>query len=522
MSLFAFTRQATSSLRYAPRAIGCASLQYAQRKCMSSAAETVSNTDTDREYIRNMSMKEWKHRWTDAVQHIDHKLTYTESSDQLRKLIKGGLLRFTDLRDNPERFFEAHRILALHAPKLGPGFWIRFTVQYNLFAGTILGLATDKQRAALDVMQSEGTLGCFGLTEKLAGVNSGLVINTTATYDHGTQTFTLNTPGEGSEKNWISQGYVADKALIFADLHIDGKSKGGHGFVLDMRTDGKLAEGVEIFDMGRKTVGNDLDNASIRLTNVTIPKDTLLSRFGGINSDGVYEPAPKGIVPMQMIGQRLFTGRVAVAQAALSFSRELFRMTKEYSDNKKCWAPEGSPMLTDIPQLKALYAEAAERDTNLTKFVAKCEAELSEALKKHELPSLKLIESIACAKVLGVEQSIELTHRLKQEVGSYALMAETGFEQLDFLQCCKFAEGDSRILMQKMARDRMRIFTKKQQQVDNSDPELKLCGEIAAGMATALKQNGGDKQAAWDDQWVNTYDLARATMKRTMADFMAN
>ena len=55
-----------------------------------------------------------------------------------------------------------------------------------------------------------------------------------------------------------------------------------------------------------------------------------------------------------------------------------------------------------------------------------------------------------------METSIDLCWRLKQEVGSYALMGSSGFKHLDFLNCCKFAEGDSRILMQKMARDRLR------------------------------------------------------------------
>jgi hypothetical protein len=58
-----------------------------------------------------------------------------------------------------------------------------------------------------------------------------------------------------------------------------------------------------------------------------------------------------------------------------------------------------------------------------------------------------LIEAIATGKVKAVEESISLCFRLKQEVGSYALMNNTGFEHMDFLQCCKFAEGDSRILM---------------------------------------------------------------------------
>tara|TARA_B110001469_G_scaffold115039_1_gene119374 strand:+ start:248 stop:472 length:225 start_codon:yes stop_codon:yes gene_type:complete len=72
-----------------------------------------------------------------------------------------------------------------------------------------------------------------------------------------------------------------------------------------------------------------------------------------------------------------------------------------------------------------------------------------------------------------VETSIDLCWRLKQEVrshalsgpnpnpnpnpnpdqvGSYALMGSSGFKHLDFLNCCKFAEGDSRVLMQKMVR----------------------------------------------------------------------
>ena len=56
----------------------------------------------------------------------------------------------------------------------------------------------------------------------------------------------------------------------------------------------------------------------------------------------------------------------------------------------------------------------------------------------------------------AVESSIDLCFRLKQEVGSFALMDDAGFKHMDFLQCCKFAEGDSRILMQKLARDTMK------------------------------------------------------------------
>ena len=74
-----------------------------------------------------------------------HGISYTDSAARMRVLLKTGLLRHTDLGSNPERFFLAHRLLALHAPQLGPGFWIRFTVHYNLMAGSVLGLGSPEQ-----------------------------------------------------------------------------------------------------------------------------------------------------------------------------------------------------------------------------------------------------------------------------------------------------------------------------------------------------------------------------------------
>ena len=66
----------------------------------------------------------WVSEWTAATDIVGgDDVTYEKSAEQLRALIKTGLLRFTDLRDKPARFFEAHRILARHANNHGPGFW---------------------------------------------------------------------------------------------------------------------------------------------------------------------------------------------------------------------------------------------------------------------------------------------------------------------------------------------------------------------------------------------------------------
>ena len=408
-------------------------------------------------------------------------VTYEESAERMRSLLKTGLLKTTDLHDNPERFFLAHRLLAEYAPRVGPGFWIRFTVHHNLCGGTVLAVGSDEQIKEHMAGELDGKLGCFALTEKLAGVNSGLIVNTVADYDVSSETFNLRSVDPGATKNWISQGLVADKAVVIADLRIAGKSYGPHAFVTELRKDGELVKGVVHGDMGKKSVGNDLDNAWLAFDNVKLPKKALLNRFCDIEGSE-YVQKVKGVPVFYMIGQRLFTGRVAVAQAALEFRRAVFKQTKRFCDNKDCWSPGGNRPLSSIPQLARVFERNDANMAVLDTFVGKCEAQLAEALRSQKLPSAELVEAIAVAKVKCVEDSIELIHVLKNEVGSYALMKGTGFEQADFLTCCKFAEGDSRILMQKMARDRLKLFKKKETDVPEAqyNDEQKVCKELLA------------------------------------------
>ena len=523
-----------------------------------------------------MSDSEWTKKWTElaakvrSVDQLDASktITHSDSAAILRNIVRSNLLRFTDVQRNPLRFFEAHRILAARAPALGPGFWIRFTVQYNLFAGSIAALGDAEQLDALDAMQARGTLGCFALTEKLAGVNSGMVANTTAVYDTESTTFSISTPTQGAHKNWISQGFVADSAVVVASLTDGTGAKcGPTAFVVKLRDEasGALAPGVTVTDMGGKTVGNDLDNVALAFDNVTVPRSAMLSRYASVDSEGRCAPtaAGTGVSAFAMVGQRLFTGRVAVAQAALTFSRELFAETRRYSDAKACW-PKGA--LSDVPQLRSLYTEAGKRFNALDALVAKCEGDLAEALLADTVPSADLVEAIAVCKVSAirsvsrtlqrpacvdrfvsrtrtpdrsadmrgtfrsrmhcvlrftprdpndaqvraVEEAIELCFRLKQEVGSYALMSGTAFEQLDFLQCCKFAEGDSRILMLKMGRDAMRSYAKHGRVggagAAADDEAERLCAEIAAASEAGTSEEDGE--------WEKIFCLAEMTMAR--------
>jgi len=378
----------------------------------------------------------------------------------------------------------------------------------------VLGLGSPEQAALLDQMQAKGQLGCFALTEKLAGVNSGLVVQTTATWIPEKQAFILDSPTEGSHKNWISQGLTADKAAVIADLRINGKSYGPHGFLVDMRTeDGKVLPGVVLGDMGLKTTGNDLDNAWIKFDKMVIPKSALLSRFADIRNDQ-YVQTTKEKMRIEVIGQRLLTGRVAVAQAALQFTRNLYAQTKEYTDKKQCWSPKGNVPLGSIPHIRALYIDADRTLSHLEHFTRVVEAELCKYLVKNEIPPASLVQAIAVAKISAVENSIELAFKLKKEVGSYSLMGGTGFDSgSDFLFCCSFAEGDSRILQNKLARDALRAFS-----LIKSISQVPAGQEKEAMLCQKLNDAGKD---GWDSSWTTVYELAGAIQARVIREWTA-
>ena len=71
-------------------------------------------------------------KWVAAVDDVPTATDPAQSASILRRLTKTKLLKYTDMKDAPEKFFLAHRLLSTVG--LG-GFGVRFTVQFNLFAG---------------------------------------------------------------------------------------------------------------------------------------------------------------------------------------------------------------------------------------------------------------------------------------------------------------------------------------------------------------------------------------------------
>lgn len=467
---------------------------------------------------------------------------WKESSEHLRLMVKDGPLSIFDMQNNPHLFFFAHRLLA---DSLCAGFGIRYTVQFNLFAGSVIGLGTDHQaKELLTPIQKNGQLGCFALTEASAGVLSGLIVETTATWDNNKKVFILQTPNAAAKKNWISQGLAAEFAVVVASLVTkhptqEGKTKnfGPHAFVIRMREDnGTLLPGIRADDMGRKTVANDLDNAALFFDKVEIPLTGLLQRYCTLDEKtGEYKQTTSEKMRIEVIGQRLLTGRLAIAEMATEGVKKIFMKVKKYTDEKKIHpAPGVEYPLSDVPQLKAVYNKGLYKLGRMQEYAFSVEKSLCDCLRKNQVPGRRLVEEIAVAKIKALEASIDAGHKLEQEVGSFALMMGSGFEHKDVLLCCKFAEGDSRILQQKMVRDCLkwvselsmgqRIFS--HVICGGAQSRARMIG--AMKLAKRLQSEAASKGPvqAWNDAYEQVYEYAdhlseRLITARVGPDMMA-
>ena len=97
---------------------------------------------------------------------------------------------------------------------------------------------------------------------------------------------------------WYASAFVAVCAHAFVPLSGSAQLTGCFVLSLSLRCgpcfrtrhvpvcSGNLVAGVEIDDMGTKTVGNDLDNAWIHFDKVELPYSAMLNRFAGIDVEG--------------------------------------------------------------------------------------------------------------------------------------------------------------------------------------------------------------------------------------------
>lgn len=348
---------------------------------------------------------------------------------------------------------------------------IKFGVQFGLWGMSVQLLGTEKHhKKYLRAIGSMQLPGCFAMTETHHGSNvKGL--ETTATYNHKQQTFTIHTPNENAQKEYIGNAAQhGQMATVFAKLIINGNDYGVNAFIVPLRdANSKTAKGIAIADCGPKMGLNGVDNGTIRFRNVIIPKENMLDRFASVNDKGEFES------PIPSDNRRFFTmlgtlvgGRIGIPRSALAAAKSGLAIAIKYSDQRRQFGPEGGseiPILNYrmhqrrlLPLLAKTYALHFALRYLTQRYIGRSENQMQE------------IEALAAGMKAHTTWHVRDTlQECREACGGKGYLSENRIGALkDDTEIYTTFEGDNTVLMQLVAKNRLSEFRKKYGKMDAS------------------------------------------------------
>jgi acyl-CoA oxidase len=208
------------------------------------------------------------------------------TKDVVKTMISEGHITREQIADDVDTWIRA----AMGISGVDTAATTKLAVHYFLYMKCIKNLGTEKHHEYVLRAADLTDWGAFGLTELGHGSNVQ-DCETTASYDHQTKEFVLNSPTDTSIKFWIGNlGKTANMMVCFAQLYVDGQSNGLHAFLVPVR-DRKTHmpfPGLRIGDCGDKIGLQAMDNGWIKFENYRIPVDNLLNKISNITEDGQF------------------------------------------------------------------------------------------------------------------------------------------------------------------------------------------------------------------------------------------
>ena len=382
--------------------------------------------------------------------------------EQLGLLVEGGgvLLSFPESvggKADPGGNIANFEQLVLADPSLQ----IKSGVQWGLFGAAVMHLGTEKHHLKyLPGIMSLETPGCFAMTETGHGSDVASIA-TTATYDEKTGDFVLHTPHRGAWKDYIGNAALHGKAaVVFAQLIVGGENHGVHALYVPLRDKNGFLPGVGGDDDGPKGGLNGIDNGRLHFTNVRVPRENLLDRYGSVDENGVYSS------PIESRGRRFFTilgtlvqGRVSLVGAASVASQLAMTIAVKYAVVRRQFPVPGTDteqVLMDyqqhqrrlLPRLANAYAIVFAQDELLASFHDVFSGARDTEEERQDLETLA-----AALKPYATWSALDIIQAARESCGGQGYLAENRLSTLhgDMDVYATF-EGDNTVLLQLVAK----------------------------------------------------------------------
>ena len=349
-----------------------------------------------------------------------------------------------------------------------------FTVQFNLFAGSISALGTSTHMALVQDARELKKLGCFALTEKSAGVLSGLLCETIAYYNHETNKIVIHTPNDDAKKCWISYAGNSEieYAVVFAKWCQASKSNGGKlvpidtrvgklfltphvvAFVVRIRNDGTLLRGISVQECYTRSDFRSNCFGTITFTEFSASPDSLLDRYCSLDTTNgslvVADNCPKLFFKLS---NRLLVGRLCLAATALVCGRAALQLVirKVYSSKRSQFS-----YITD--HVDTMLQQICEMDCYFRRLTKRFQVDSSSTKSTEDLLELN-IDEILLIKAYIPPSCRSIVAKCRELLGAESLLAHTRIAETHascYANC--LAEGDSVVMAQAFVAQCMRKY----------------------------------------------------------------
>lgn len=342
-----------------------------------------------------------------------------------------------------------------------PSLQIKSGVQWGLFGAAVMHLGTEKHHLKyLPGIMSLETPGCFAMTETGHGSDVASIA-TTATYDDTTGDFILHTPHRGAWKDYIGNAALHGKAaVVFAQLIVSGENHGVHALYVPLRDENGFLPGIGGEDDGPKGGLNGIDNGRLHFTNVRVPRENLLDKYGSVDENGVYSS------PIESRGRRFFTilgtlvqGRVSLTGASAVASQLAITIAVKYGVVRRQFPVPGGDteqVLLDyqqhqrrlLPRLANACAMVFAQDELLSSF-----HDVFSGAKDTEEERQDLETLAAALKAYSTWSALDIIQAAREACGGQGYLAENRLATLhgDMDVYVTF-EGDNTVLLQLVAK----------------------------------------------------------------------
>lgn len=298
--------------------------------------------------------------------------------------------------------------------RVDAGVALSLAAHHSLASAHIFLAGTDEQKAAhLTPLASGEQVGCWGLTEPGSGSDAG-GMRTTAVRD-GDQ-WVLN-----GSKSFITNGSVADKAVVMAVTDREKGNKGISAFVVDKGTPG-FKSGKKEDKLGVRSS----DTSELVLEDCRLPSDRLLGKEG------------MGFIDTLKI---LDKGRVGIAAFSLGIARASLEASIKYAQERK----QFGHALADFQVIQFKIADMAT-EIDAGRLLTWRAASLADKGETHTAES-------SMAKLFSSEAAVRIALEAIQIHGGYGYLKDYPVER--YLRDAKLGtigEGTSEVQRMIIAR----------------------------------------------------------------------